>query len=161
MMNTYWVLVQNVDNDDYSFTYFPSIKVQPAPPEPWDGPDAEPPTPNFAAPIRPNSQQQLQLPTGNGNNLLAVAQVTSKNNPPSTYTPAPNVLLFGAVAKTLLEPAGLNPYAQAEGGQVVLSVANNTSRGCSLVFQNTDSEGRTIGIFCSPDPMPIQPDPTQ
>lgn len=160
-MNTYWVLVQQVDNDDYSFTYFPSVKAQPEQPEPWDGPDAEPLTPNFTAPIGLNSQGQLQLPTGNGSNLLAVAQVTSLNNPPATYTPAANVQLFGAVAKTLLESAGLNPYAQAERSTVVLSVANNTSRGCSLVFQNTDSEGRTVGIFCSPDPMPIQPDPTQ
>lgn len=160
MMNTYWVLVQQ-SGDDYSYAYFPSVKAAPVQPEPWDGPDAEPVTPNFSAPIAPNSKGQLQLPTGNGSNLIAVAQVTAQNQPPSPYVLASNVSIFGAVAKTLLESAGLNPYSQAESGQVVLSVANSTSRGCSLVFQNLDDQGRAIGIFCSPDPMPIQPDPEE
>lgn len=160
MMNTYWVLVQQTGTD-YSYTYFPSVKVQPAQPQPWDGPDAEPLQPDFTAPIAQNTKGQLQLPTGNGNNLIAVTQVTAQNQPPTPYVPASNVALFGAVAKTLLEHAGLNPYYQAEGGQVVLSVANATARGCSLVFQNLDDQGRSVGIFCSPDPMPIQPGPDE
>ncbi len=160
MMNTYWVLVQQ-QGTGYSYTYFPSVKATPVPPKPWDGPDAEPVRPNFAAPIQQNSKGQLQLPTGTGSNLIAVAQVTPQNQPPAPYVPARNVALFGAVAKTLMENAGLNPYSQADGGLVVLSVANATARGCSLVFQNQDEQGRTVGIFCSPDPMPIQPGPDE
>lgn len=160
MMNTYWVLVQQ-QGEDYTYTYFPSVKAPPVQKQPWDGPDAEPVRPDFTAKIKKNSQGQLQLPTGNGSNLIAVAQVTAQQQPPAPYVLAQNVALFGAVAKTLLETAGLNPYSQAEAGQVVLSVANQTSRGCSLVFQNLDDQGRTVGIFCSPDPMPIQPDPDE
>ena len=151
MINTYWVMVTGT-RGDYSYTYFPSIKRE------GTHDDIQPPRPDFTKPITPVDGGQLQLPTGAGESQLTIVQVTNDTAPPliNGKALAPELVLFGVVAKTLDGTSRLSPYYAANLGATAVEVAPNSSRGTSLVFAHL-SGGLVTQLYCSPDPVAINP----
>ncbi len=168
-MHAYWVLV-SVNNGQYSFNYYPSVKQQ-ASPDPCEGADAVPWQPNFAAPV-----QAL----ASGSQALGICICQVNKAPPGLPAPAPSLQLFGAVAKTVWGPTQCLPnwsgaatvtVDPSQGGQtwaaqVVCATQQPPSgetitRGISLAFQSLDASGLAQNIVCSPDPSGVVPRPNQ